>query len=82
MVKRTDAANFWLMMDTTRNTFNVMGDGLLANTSGAEFGWIPSKDILSNGFKVRTSDVAENASGGTYIFMAFAEVPFKVANAR
>jgi hypothetical protein len=82
MVKRTDTTNFWLMMDTTRNTYNVMGDGLLANTSGAEFGWNPSKDILSNGFKVRTSDAAENASGGTYIFAAFAESPFKNSLAR
>ena len=82
MVKRTDATNFWLMMDTTRNTYNVMGDGLLANTSGAEFVWNPSKDILSNGFKVRTSDAAENASGGTYIYAAFASNPFKNSLAR
>jgi hypothetical protein len=82
MVKRTDATNFWLMMDTTRNTYNVMGDGLLANTSGAEFSWNPSKDILSNGFKVRTSDAAENANGGTYVYAAFSENPFKYSLAR
>ena len=82
MVKRTDAANMWLMMDDKRYTYNVMGVGLRADTSGAEFGWNPSKDFLSSGFKVRTSDGAENASGGTYIYMAFAENPFKYANAR
>jgi hypothetical protein len=39
-------------------------------------------DFLSNGFKFRTSDSATNASGGTYIYMAFAENPFKNALAR
>ena len=82
MVKRTDSANMWLMMDDKRYTYNVMGVGLRADTSGAEFGWNPSKDFLSNGFKVRTSDGAENASGGSYIFLAIASQPFKYANAR
>jgi hypothetical protein len=33
-------------------------------------------DILSNGFKIRTSTAITNTSGGTYIYMAFAENPF------
>ncbi len=33
-------------------------------------------DFLSNGFKLRTTDGDSNASGGIYIFMAFAENPF------
>ena len=33
-------------------------------------------DFLSNGFKVRTTDPDSNASGGTYIYLAFAEHPF------
>jgi hypothetical protein len=39
-------------------------------------------DILSNGFKVRDSTTYVNASGGTYIYMAFAENPFKYSLAR
>ena len=39
-------------------------------------------DSLSNGFKVRNSANGYNASGGTYIYAAFAENPFKYANAR
>ena len=39
-------------------------------------------DILSNGFKARKSDGFENGSGQTHIYMAFAEQPFKFANAR
>jgi len=75
MVKRTDSSNMWLMMDNKRYSYNVHGVGLKANDSSAEFGWNPSKDFLSNGFKIRTSDSAENTNGGTYIYMAFAEQP-------
>ena len=39
-------------------------------------------DLLSNGFKLRINAVAHNASGGTYIYLAFAESPFKNARAR
>ena len=39
-------------------------------------------DFLSNGFKLRGSASGTNKSGGTYIYMAFAEAPFKYANAR
>jgi hypothetical protein len=39
-------------------------------------------DSLSNGFKIRTTSGDLNASGGTYIFMAFAESPFQTANAK
>jgi len=46
------------------------------NTAGHVF------DMLSNGFKMRNTNSARNASGGTFIYMAFAEAPFKYANAR
>jgi hypothetical protein len=39
-------------------------------------------DFVSNGFKVRNSGSYINTSGATFIFMAFAEAPFKFANAR
>ena len=38
--------------------------------------------FLSNGFKVKTTNTAMNASGGDYFYMAFAESPFKTATAR
>jgi len=38
-------------------------------------------DILSNGFKLRTSNVTFNANG-TYVFLAMAHNPFKYATAR
>jgi hypothetical protein len=37
---------------------------------------------VSNGFKIRATDTHGNASGGIYLYMAFAETPFKNATAR
>jgi hypothetical protein len=39
-------------------------------------------DILSNGFKIRGTGANINANGGTYIYMAFAEVPMKYSLGR
>jgi len=81
MVKRTDAVDNWAIFDTSRLGYNADNNELLANTSSAE-GTADFIDILSNGFKNRNSDSRCNASGGTYIYAAFAEVPFRYANAR
>jgi hypothetical protein len=84
MIKRTDTAgNYWVIRDTTRNTYNTTDLNLYPNASDAEASASSAYiDILSNGFKIRgvASDV--NTSSATYIVMAFAENPFKNANAR
>ena len=73
----------WRIMDTSRNTYNLSINGLVANNSNAEStASYSDMDILSNGFKIRTTSNESNASGSTYIYMAFAENPFKYANAR
>jgi len=79
MVKRTDSSESWFVLDTARSPFNVPTAWLAPNLSNAE-GTDVLFDILSNGFKQRSTST--NASGGTYIYMAFAENPFKYANAR
>jgi hypothetical protein len=84
MVKRSDnvtAAN-WYMEDSSRNTSNPTGLDLQANLTNAEANNSPVFDFLSNGFKLRTTLVGSNASGGNYIYMAFAETPFKNSLAR
>ena len=81
MVKRTDSTSNWLILDNKREGYNPDQDGLDANGSGAE-GTAEQSDFLSNGFKVRNNSSGSNASGGTFIFLAFAEAPFKNANAR
>ena len=74
IVKRTDNARDWVIFDNKRNSFNVMDKLLYPNTSGSE-GVANTFDFLSNGFKNRSSAANVNASGGSYIYMAFAEQP-------
>ena len=83
MWKRTDAAQEWHVFDTARDEYNPLNKDLWPPHSSAEYtGYGGPVDYLSNGFKFRTSSVIANASGGTYIFLAFAENPFKHTNAR
>ena len=85
MVKNsTTAGNNWYVWDTTRSAYNYVGDALAASSGNAESTFSPTKiDILSNGFKLREAGASGvNDSGVTYIYAAFAETPFKYANAR
>jgi hypothetical protein len=86
MVKIT-SSGAWLMHDTSRDPDNVSNLELQAGNSIAEYntanlGAGNRFDILSNGFKNRSSNNGANESGTTYIYMAFAESPFKYASAR
>ena len=66
----------WEITDNKRAGYNSANARLLANTNGAEDTG-PRIDILSNGFKHRSSGNPEsNKSGEVYIFMCFAESPF------
>jgi hypothetical protein len=79
LVKRTDATANWSLIDNTRDPFNVTYHFLEPNVSDAEFtpsGPQAAFDFCSQGFKCRSTNGAINASGGTYIYMAFAENPF------
>jgi hypothetical protein len=78
MSKRTDSTENWYMKDNKRDIFNPVDNALYANSNAAELtDWGgATTDYLSNGFKLKTTDSAHNASGGTYIYMAFASQPF------
>ena len=78
MYKRTDSTANWTIFDNKRNTFNEMGLQLHPNLDSVE-SFSSRGDFLSNGFKVRSTAGSTNASGGNYIYMAFAENPL-VAN--
>jgi len=83
LFKRTDSADNWRVYDNQRGPYNPDDARLEPNGSGAEAsGDGEDIDFLSNGLKLRSSDTGWNASGGTYIFWAFADTPFKTANAR
>ena len=80
IIKRTDSANSWYLVDITRDSANIADHELEANNTGAEATGTDRLDILSNGFKIRTSGAAYNADDGTYIYIAFAESPFVTSN--
>ena len=90
MIKGTSSNSPWLMFDSARNTYNVIGDeALAANSSEAEglSSWNPNTsnsviDFLSNGFKIRTQSTTGINGSEVHIYMAFAENPFKYSNAR
>jgi hypothetical protein len=85
MWKRTDSTGSWAIVDTSRVVYNVDNLYLLADTSGAEATGDATSaqiDVLSNGFKFRSTGTGTNASAGTYIYAAFAENPFKYSLAR
>jgi hypothetical protein len=82
MIKRSDSTSDWFMWDTSRSPYNAVSVELYADASAAEASSGSNPDILSNGFKLRLSNSDRNASGGAYIYMAFAENPFKYSNAR
>ena len=81
MVKYSSSTGNWVLKDSARDTSNPELATLFANLSNAEAStW--NIDFLSNGFKIRDAGADLNASGGTYIYAAFAENPFKYSLAR
>jgi len=80
--KRTDSTSNWNVRDTARDPFNTTGQYLNPNLSGGEATSSSKIDLLSNGFKHYNTSGAFNASGGKFIYLAFAESPFKNARAR
>ena len=81
MIKQTNGTTNWNIYDNTRRTFNGNDLELYADLNNAEEDSGRDIDFLSNGIKLRSVNYM-NVSGGTYIYMAFAEAPFKYANAR
>jgi len=86
IIKRTNAAgDNWLVFDNKRKGYNG-GSGstegnlnLTADQEAAE-GNSSLINVVSNGFKMITSDAKINASGSTYIYAAFAEAPLVGSN--
>ena len=78
----------WLMYDDKRFGINTSASGgnstLYPDDAASEGvgGGGRAIDILSNGFKLRTSNATGNANGGNYLYFAMAENPFKYSTAR
>ena len=87
LYKKSSATGNWIMDDNKTQTFNPDSNYLVANSADFEGDTTTNTaghvfDMLSNGFKMRNTNSDRNANGANYIYMAFAEVPFKFANAR
>jgi hypothetical protein len=83
LIKSSSGVSSWILQDTSRNIYNAAPNRLFPNTSDAEgTSSAGDIDILSNGFKIRNTSGSWNTNGDIYIYMAFAESPFKNSNAR
>ena len=90
MVKLTTAASgSWVMFDNKRDPDNPTDRVFYANINAisTDVSSYSPYDLLSNGFKSRIpggdgNEASYNSSGQTYIYLAFAESPFKTSNAR
>ena len=86
LIKKTTSNN-WRVQDSARDPFNPVYHSLLPNSNAPEDAYTDGtdyNDFLSNGFKLaRGGDTANwNASGSTYIYLAFSKMPFKYSTAR
>jgi len=80
LIKGTSTSS-WVIIDNQREGYNVVEPYVIADGANAESSLYTIADFLSNGFKMRSTAV-HNASGQTWIYMAFAENPFKNSLAR
>jgi hypothetical protein len=81
MIKNLASGENWQIHDSGRDPDNVVTQRLYANTTGADV-TSTFMDFVSNGVKCRNFSGGFNSSGATFIYLAFAETPFKYANAR
>ena len=77
MVKRTDSADGWIILDNKRDLTNPRNNSLKADENLAEEVNSTNRttDFFSNGFQIKHTHQGMNASGGTYLYMAFAADP-------
>jgi hypothetical protein len=82
LIKRSDSSENWVLFDNKLRPANNVGNNFMyadlsnAQDTSADF------DMLSNGFKTRTTSNIMNGSGASYIYLAFAENPFVTAGTK
>ena len=83
MIKRIDSTGGWSILDDVRASNNNPVDRRVqANDTDTEESAGVNIDFNSNGFKLRNSASSMNNSSGSYVYLAFADQPFKYSNAR
>ena len=77
IIKRIDSSDDWKMVSKIEEVHNPMNTSLKANTSVAKASESDHEiDFYCNGFQIKENNSAFNASGGQYLFMAWARAPF------
>ena len=83
--KNTSGTSGWTVVDTNVYPYNtdngperIEWNSSSASVTGSSA--TRNMDILANGVKILTSNSNINTSGSTYIFGAWADVPFKYGN--
>ena len=81
MAKRTDSSSSgaWVMWDNKRSPFNSRDEYLVANDSATEGSSGTAIEIFSNGWQPKAAGAC-NVSGGSFVYMAFAEAPIVGSN--
>lgn len=82
MTKSISVSSAWRINDGVRNPFNGVDANLYASANNAEDTGTVRMDFVSNGFKLKVSGGSHPNASTSYIYMAFAEQPFKFSNAR
>ena len=75
IIKNISATTDWTIWDGTREPLNPTNNSIFTNLAQGENGSSIDIDVLSNGFKCRTTNSNINASSN-YVYMAFASNPF------
>jgi len=77
--KRSDSSGDWYIWDSEREPDNYKRLAIWPNYPNSEYNYAGTQvwDFVSNGMKARTNSAVNNTGSATYIYMAFAENPFK-----
>jgi len=76
LIKRIDSTTSWRIIDSTRDPLNGCEARLFPDNTDAENTSAVVLDILSNGFKIKSTNGGVNNTDSDYLYMAFAEHPF------
>jgi hypothetical protein len=90
LIKNISSGAHWIVFDNHRDLDNIAGRRValnltdLENKDDANLGTNTQVgiDMLSNGFKIRATGPNHSAASNSYIYAAFADVPFKYAMGR
>ena len=80
-LKRVDNGHNWITFDTATKTFNPNDEYANWDLGTASAQSATDKiDVLSNGWKIRSTGSSFNNNGSTFVYGAWGDIPFKYNN--